>query len=313
MRVVTLTLNPSLDTSSSVEAMEPDRKLRASAPRHDPGGGGLNVARVVAELGVDALAVAALGGHFGGVVEDLVRARGLALRAVPIAGATRQNMTVHDRTSGGDYRIIHPGPALSNGEWDAVRAAVLAEVGPDTFVVLSGSLPAGVPDDGFARLARDVVACGGRVVADTSGPALAAVLDAPIVLAKPSMDELADITGRPIDGLVAAAAAAGGLVGGGRCSALLVSAAAAGAVLVVAGADPVVLRPPEVTVVTTVGAGDSLVGGLVARLACGDDLTDAAVWGVAAGTATVMEAGTALARRSVVERLRPQVQVLPLR
>jgi 6-phosphofructokinase 2 len=312
MRVVTLTLNPSLDTSSSVESMEPDRKLRASAPRHDPGGGGLNVARVVAELGVDAVAVAALGGHFGAVVDDLVRARGLALRAVPIAGATRQNMTVHDRSSGGDYRIIHPGPALSNGEWDTVRTTVLDEVDPATILVLSGSLPAGVPADGFARLAREVVACGGRVVADTSGPALLDVLAAPILLAKPSIDELAEITGRSISGLADAAAAAAGLIGPGRCSALLVSAAAAGAVLVTSDRRPVLLRPPEVTVVTTVGAGDSLVGGLVARLACGDDLLDAAVWGIAAGTATVTEAGTALARRPVVERLRPEVRVLSL-
>jgi len=313
MPVVTLTLNPSLDTSSSVEAMEPDRKLRASAPRHDPGGGGLNVARVVAEFGVEVLAVVALGGHFGEIVAGLVRERGLPLRAVPIAGSTRQNVTVHDRRSGGDYRIIHPGPSLGNGEWDECRDAVVDAVDDDCCVVLSGSLPAGVADDAFARLACEVVERGGRVVADTSGAALAAVLQAPIVFAKPSLDELAEVVGRPLAGLEEAADAALGLLGAGRCEAMLVSAAAAGAVLVTRDRPPMLLRAPEVTVVSTVGAGDSVVGGLVARLARGDDLLDAAVWGIAAGTATVTEAGSSLARRSVVERLRPLVEVRSLR
>src|SRR4051794_7578005 len=105
-QVVTLTLNPALDLSTSVDVIEPWRKLRCHDPHLDPGGGGVNVARVVHELGGQCVAVVALGSHIGSVVASSLLRQGVRLRRVAIRSTTRQNFAVTEMSTGKQFRFV---------------------------------------------------------------------------------------------------------------------------------------------------------------------------------------------------------------
>src|SRR4051812_1835611 len=187
--LITLTLNPALDIAAEAGAVVPTHKIRMHQEHSDPGGGGVNVARVIHELGGDVLAVIAAGVASGRVVEEMLDEAGVKRRTVPIQGLTRVSLNVHDRTSGLEYRFVPEGPTLSQGEWRSVLAA-LEEIEGD-WLIASGSLPHGVPDDAYAQVARIAARRGQPFVLDTSGPALRAALDhGGIELVKPSLTEL---------------------------------------------------------------------------------------------------------------------------
>lgn len=312
MRIVTLTLNPALDIETGVEHLEPDRKLRCSPPLVEPGGGGINVARVVAELGGDPFAVVALGGPNGGLVASQLRSHGVPFAQVPIAGDTRQSFTVIDRSSMRQYRFVLPGPTMQPDEWDACLDATIEAARGAACVVASSSMPDGVPVDALATLARRVHEMGVRVIVDTSGPALRAAIDAPVDLVKPSANELRGIAGRDLEGEADYVAAARELLAAGSCRAIAVSLGAAGALLVERNRPAIALRAPAVRVVSTVGAGDSMVAAIAIGLTRGDSLVDAARLGIAAGTAAVITAGTGLCRCADVEALLPRVTAAPI-
>ena len=170
-RLITLTLNPALDIAAEADEVVPTHKIRMHQEHSDPGGGGVNVARVVHELGGDMLAVMAAGGASGRVLEEMLDEAGVKRRTVPIKGLTRVSLNVQDRTSGLEYRFVPEGPTLTEAEWQSVLA-VLQEVEGD-WLIASGSLPHGVPDDAYAQVARIANRRGQPFVLDTSGPALA--------------------------------------------------------------------------------------------------------------------------------------------
>src|SRR6476646_142265 len=141
----------------------------------DPGGGGVNVARVLHELGGDVLAIVSAGGASGRVLEELLDEAGVPRRSVLIRGQTRVSLNVQDRESGLEYRFVPEGPTLSATEFQACLAAVEQE--PCEWLIASGSLPHGVPDDAYAQVARIATRRGQRFVLDTSGTALVAALE----------------------------------------------------------------------------------------------------------------------------------------
>src|ERR1019366_7352370 len=145
--IVTLTMNPAVDLSTSVERLEPVRKLRCSEGRRDPGGGGINVARVVSRFGAEVTAVYPIGGSIGQLLKRMVDAEGVKSAAIPVLGDTREDFTVLDEATGQQYRFVLSGPHLQEVEWrDCLKALVALGSGSD-FVCISGSLPLGVPDD----------------------------------------------------------------------------------------------------------------------------------------------------------------------
>jgi len=299
--VVTLTLNSAVDKSISVERVVPERKLRSDRPVLEPGGGGLNVARVLRELGVAARGHWTRGGPTGARLQQLLDAAGLDHRAIPIADETREHLIVFERSTGQQYRFGTPGPQLSAAEVAACEA-VVAGLDPATpYLVLSGSVPEGVPDDVYARLARATPA-GCRVVLDTSGPALAAGLLAPVFLVKPNVRELGQLAGEPIESDDQVRAVARRLIARRSVEVVVTSLGAAGAMATTAD-DHWHVRAPTVKIRSAVGAGDSMVGGIVAALAQGRPLREAIRYGVAAGAAAVKTDGTQLCRRSDVEAL----------
>ncbi len=309
VRVVTLTLNPALDLSTTVERVEPWRKLRTGPQRIDPGGGGVNVARAVHQLGGVATAVVALGGHVGSLLEDELRPTGIGIRRVDVAAPTRQNFAVAETSTGQQYRFVQTGGEMSSAEWQACLDATVREAEGAHCVVASSSLPAGVPDDVFARLADGLQPLGVPLVVDTSGPVLRRTIDAPVRFVKPSVNELRTIVGRDLLGMDQYEAAARELLAAGGCGMIVVSLGADGALFVPRGDRALVVKAPDVKPVSSIGAGDSMVAALSLALAAGEPLERAARLGVAAGTAAVLAHGAQLCRREDVERLYPLTSV----
>jgi 6-phosphofructokinase 2 len=304
--IVTLTLNPALDMSSAVDTVEPWRKLRAAQIHLHPGGGGINVARAVREMGGNPLVVAALGGHVGSIVADALTDHGIGLQRVRVRGATRQNYAVTERSTGRQFRFVHPAARMARAEWNRCLDATVEAASDARLVVASSSLPPGVPGDFYAQLAHRLAGIDVPLIVDTSGPALKAVTRAPVLLIKPSVNELGTITGRLLSTDSEIEAAARSLLTNGGCRIVAVSMGDRGAIVVARDVDSIVIRPPAVRVVSTSGAGDSMVAGFAVAFARGSALIDAARLGVAAGTAAVLAEGTALCLRSDVDRLLTQ-------
>lgn len=299
--IVTLTLNPAIDGASEAEVVRPTRKVRTSNERYDPGGGGINVARVVAELGRPALPLYLAGGATGSVLEELLASRGFAPGRLPIRDHTRISHSVYERSTGLEYRFVPEGPMIGDDEWPRLLAAL---DGLDfDYCVASGSLPRGVPDDLYVEVARIAARKGARLILDTSGAALKATVAAGGVhLLKPSLGEFETLVGRSLPEAAAQEAAARALVAEGGVEILAVSLGHEGALLATR-AGVTRLRPPAVTVKSAVGAGDSFVGAMTFALAEGYPPEDAFVLGIAAGTAAVLTPGTELCSRADVWRL----------
>lgn len=302
-RIVTLTLNPAMDLSTTAARVEPTRKLRCSLPHYDPGGGGINVARVVATLGGDALAVYPGGGPFGDLLERTLAGLGVPQRRVPIAGDTRESFTVDEGASGLQYRFVLPGPELSAVEQQACLDAIAALDPRPSWLVLSGSFPPGVAPMFFDQVVAQAQRIGARLVLDCSGEALRhAGQRGGIHLLKPSLSELATLAGGKVEGVAAQEAALRELIGRGVAEVIVLSLGGEGAVL--AGKEGIErFAPLDVPVCSAVGAGDSMVGAMVLALSRGWSLPAAVRYGIAAGSATLMRPGTELCRAEDVERL----------
>ena len=298
--ILTLTLNPAMDIACATAEVVPQHKLRTHGDRTDPGGGGVNVARVLHELGAPTRAIVLSGGVFGRHLESLIAAEGVDVVPVPIAGTTRISMTVHDERAGQEYRFVGEGPVIQSDEIEACRATLAAQ--DADWLVISGSLPRGVAPEALAALVRDAHAAGRHVVLDTSGLALRAAIGQGLALIKPSLREFEELVGHPLPDAAAQDEAALRLVREGAAARIAVSLSAAGALL--ATAEGVVRRPAiPVRAVGTVGAGDSFLAAMVLALARGASPADALTWGLAAGAAAVMATGTARPRRETIEAL----------
>ncbi|NMM92560.1 phosphofructokinase, partial [Rhodococcus sp. SRB_17] len=192
---LTLTPNPALDLATDTEQVVPTHKLRCGAVQRYPGGGGVNVARMLHRLGSGVQAWVLAGGVAGAQLRNLLAAEGVDTQCLTIAGDTRENLSVLDRRHAQEYRFVLPGPTLQAGEWQTCLDRVAALAPPPRWWVASGSLPPGVPQDFYARLARLAHARGSRMALDSSGPALAAALHAGVAVVKPSLRELRELTG----------------------------------------------------------------------------------------------------------------------
>lgn len=302
--IVTLTLNPSIDTACQAEAVHPVRKIRKSDERFDPGGGGINVARVIRELGGEAMAMYFAGGITGTALTEMVAAIGLPHRAIPIDGLTRVSHVVYERSSGDEYRFVPSGPRISARELDACLAEV-SKLEAD-YVVVSGSVPPGVSPAFYVEVAAVVAKGGGRLVLDTSGDALRRTLNRGVYLVKPNLRELESVVGRRLASPAEEEAAAQALVVEKKASIVVVSLGAAGALLA-SDAGCLRLRGPRVETKSAVGAGDSFVAAMTLGLAQGRPPEEAFALAVAAGTAAVLTMGTELCRRDDVERIYEEV------
>lgn len=305
--IVTLTMNPALDVSSTVERVVSEHKLRCGPSRFDPGGGGVNVSRAIRNLGGSSIAVYPLGGPTGQAYRGFLEEAGVVGRVITIAGNTRESFTVDETSTGEQFRFVLQGPEFREPEWRACLSVVGDHLPVGGFLVASGSLPPGVPEDFYAQLARICADHDIRLVVDASGPALAAALDEGVFLIKPSRDELVELVDAPGElDRPEQVEAAHSIVADGRAEVVALTLGASGAILVTAD-DELHLPTPQIEVASAVGAGDAFLAGLVLRLAEGRPIAEAFRTAVAAGSATAMLPATELCRAEDVARLESEL------
>ena len=299
--IVTLTMNPALDITTSAGVVLPTDKIRCSEPRYDPGGGGINVARIAHALGGSVSAIFPAGGPIGSIVTKLLDEAGVSCRQVPIAESTRESFTVDERQTGDSYRFVLPGPHLTFAEQAQCLDELRKASGSAEFVVASGSLPLGVRDDYYQRVADICRDSGALFVLDTSGGGLQHVTSG-VFLLKTSVQELQESVGRELATGPQQLAAAHELIKRGCAQAVLVSLGSRGALL----ASP--RTSQRFSAIRTrsssgVGAGDAMVAAITVGLSRGWPLGKSVRFGIAARAATLMTPGTAHCNRSDVERL----------
>ncbi len=304
--ILTITMNPAVDITTSTATVAPTHKIRCGAPQRHPGGGGINVARVVHRMGGDCAALFPVGGSSGEVLKRLLDKENITQLCVPISGETRESFSVKESSSSNEYRFVLPGPDMAPEEWQACLDLVANLQPCPRYVVASGSLPPGVPPDFYARLAKLVHSNGGKLVLDTSGPALAAALEEGVYLFKPSLRELRELLGEPLETQAQWRAAAQDLVDRGRAQVVVLSLGEDGAWLVTP-AESCFAPGLRVSVVSTIGAGDSFVGGMVWALCQGLPVRASFRFGVAAASAAVLSLGAGLCSQSDVLRLYDEV------
>ena len=281
--------------------VRPTDKLRCAAARYDPGGGGINVARVARELGAEALAVFPLGGPSGEVVASLLATEGLAVQRVAIGGWTRESFTVNEASTAAQFRFVLPGPELTPAEQAECLLRLRRAAASAAIVVASGSLPPGVPDDFYEQVAQVCAEIGVRFVLDTSGGGLRQVRSK-VFLVKPSLREMREWVGRELANEDEQVSAARELIDRGAAECVLVSLGAEGALLV--GPEGALrYEPVSVPHGNSVGAGDAMVAGVAVGLTRDWPLSEAVRLGIAAGAAVLLTPGTAGCTREDTERL----------
>jgi 6-phosphofructokinase 2 len=305
-QIMTITPNPAIDVSTSTGKMAPFTKLRCAAPRHDPGGGGINVARVITRLGGDVAALYPAGGATGKLLRRLMDREGVRSLAIPTSEETRQDFTVFEDATQQQYRFVLPGAELAEREWLECLNVLVSATPRPTFIVASGSLPPGVPEDFFARVAQAAKRIGAKVILDTSGPPLRAALEEGVHLIKPNLGEFKGLAGVTAIDDATLIEAGRGLIARNHVALVALTMGPQGALLISADkavrADGLPIEPASV-----VGAGDSFLGAMVWSLTRNDDLSRALRYGVAAGSAALLRPGTDLCRPEDVERLAPSV------
>ncbi len=311
--IVTITLNPALDMSSAVHGVRPDEKLRCDAPIYDPGGGGINVARAILQLGGTAQAFVANGGYRGAQLCELLKKEGVSVVGFRVEGETRLSLAVFDREDGQQYRFVMPGPSWDN----RMVANVLGEIGKtlvamerNSLVVLSGSHPPGVPNDFPAQLAVLARAQDARLMVDTSGSHLQELMHgsaSPYVL-RLDRKESETLAGTSLSGVKEVADFAQDLVERHVAQIVVLAMGSEGSVMVDGGQRWHAVTP-LVKVQSKVGAGDSFVGAFTFALSRGETAKMALCEGVAAASAAVISDATDLCTRSDYEALRSKVLV----
>lgn len=304
-RIATLTLNPTIDTALEAAEMVHTDKIRTSGERIDPGGGGINVARVLARFGAPVCAIFLAGGSTGRLLDRLLQREGVERTPIAIAGETRVSVTVYERSTGREYRLVPEGPVVAGPEWEECLKRI-ADIECDYFVA-SGSLPHGVPRDFYARVAAIMADRSINFVLDTSAEELKLALSSKhIFLVKPSRAELKELSGRDLPDVPAVIQAASDLIASGGTRKVAVSLGDEGAVLV-DGSSANYLPAVTVHARSAVGAGDSFLAAMIYGLACGTDSATALRLGVAAGAAATLLPGTDLCHPWDVTRLAAEI------
>ncbi|MDF7680794.1 6-phosphofructokinase II [Enterobacteriaceae bacterium ESL0689] len=301
-KIYTLTLAPSLDSSTTTPQIYPEGKLRCSTPVFEPGGGGINVARAIMFLGAQATAIFPVGGATGAYLMTLLSHEQVPVETIKTQDWTRQNLHVQISSSGEQYRFVMPGATLTDDEFRLIEEKILA-IPAGSLLVISGSLPPGVSINQLIQLIKNAQQQQIRCIIDSSGEALAATLEiGNIELIKPNQKELSALVQRDLSQPDDVRQAAQALIHSGKVRRVVVSLGPQGA-LGCDASDCVQVVPPPMKSQSTVGAGDSMVGAMTLRLAEHASLEDMVRFGVAAGSAATINQGTRLCSRENTQKI----------
>lgn len=308
--IFTVTLNPAVDRELTVDEIAYDTVLRASKWQVDCGGKGFNVARMLKSLGVASVALGFAAGKAGELLEEKLQALGIKTDFVWIEGETRTNVSIVTAANDRYMKVNEPGPTISQEDLKKLVQKVVKKSNPGDWWVLAGSLPPGVPPTIYAELTEIIQASGGKVFLDTSGEALQQSCSAKPQLVKPNAEEAHDLTGLPVGNPAEIAAAARAIQKQGPEN-VIISLGKDGALLVddettwLATSPKIVERNP-------IGAGDSMVAGLVWGLNERLGLAAALRRGIACGAATASQSGTTVGTLDQVKKLLAQVELTEL-
>jgi len=291
--ILTVTMNPAVDKTTKVQSIAPEIKLRCDVPRFEAGGGGINVSRALRKLGGVSTALFPSGGYSGDLMQELIRGEGINYRAVHIMEMTRINLVVTEESTGDQYRFVMPGNNLTRDEWQRVLTEIENIRPVPDIIVASGSLPPGVPEDYFAMVANIAENLGAKFVVDSSGEPLRQAVDGGVGLLKTNLREFRELTANKLEDYNELIALATDMIANGKVEELVVSLGEEGAIGVWKGGSKH-FRSPTVPVISAVGAGDSMVAGIVFKLAMGKSFEKSILMGIAAGVAAVMTPGSEL-------------------
>ena len=300
MKIITLTVNPAVDKSTKFSGIVAEQKIRCESPQYDAGGGGINVSKAIARLGGKSLALFTAGGPSGDLLQSLVKAENIDYQAITTKNWTRENFIAVDVMTNAQYRFGMPGAEILPEEVNEILHQI--EVQKPDFLVASGSLSTGLGDDFYEKVAAISRKIGSKLVIDTSGEALNRAVDEGVYLLKPNMGELAKLVGASSLEIDEVDDAAREIIAKGGCEIVVISLGPQGAVLVTRDICEHI-PAPSVLKKSTVGAGDSMVGGMVWALSAGKSLPEMIRWGVACGSAATMNEGTQLFKKTDAERL----------
>lgn len=295
-------MNPAVDKSATTEKLIPEKKLRCSDIIIEAGGGGINVSKAIKNLGGQSLAIFPSGGVNGKLLEDYLDEEKIKYKTIPIAANTRENFTITEHSTNAQYRFVLPGSKFNKVEIDLVFKKLSLLNPAPSIIVASGSLPPGVPDDFFARLAAIAKKMKAKCIIDTSGIPLQLAAKEGVYLLKPNLSELCSLVGKDYLQLSEIDEAANQVIEQGHCEVVVVSMGPSGAIVVTKDGYERI-PAPTVKKLSTVGAGDSMVGGMVWMLEQGKSIETMARFGVACGTAATMNPGTRLFRKEDVYNL----------
>ena len=308
-KIITLTFNPVIDKSSTVDRIVPDKKLRCSSPHFTPGGGGINVSRALKNLGKDSTALFPAGGHSGNFLIDLLKEEGINSEVTSTSTNTRENFIVVDISSNQQFRFGFPGDAITEKELKNLIAKLEAQ--DADYIVASGSLLPGMPDEILGEIAKIAKKKKARFIVDTSGKALQHSLDDGVFLLKPNLGELSSLVGKEEVGEGELNEIAREKINKGQCEIVVVSMGEKGARLVTKN-ESFQARAPKIKRVSTLGAGDSMVAGMVLGLINNLPMPEVLQWGVACGTAATMTSGSELCQKEDVQRLLKEIDLSPV-
>lgn len=310
--IITITMNPAIDRGVSVEKMTPEKKMRCVQESLEVGGGGINVSKAIKELGGLSYAIFPSGGENGRYFEEILADKDIPHTAIKVASNTRENLTVVETASNLEYRFVMPGHELSSTEFDRCFSTIVMLSPLADIMVVSGSTPKGVPDDFYLRLAEVARKSNALLVIDASGKSLKLALEAGTYLLKPNLSELASLVNKESVDEEEVKAIGQDIIGKGQCKMLVVSLGKRGAILLADGVYEEIEAPP-VQRVSTVGAGDSMVAGMVWMLQQKKSFSEVARFGVACGTAATLNSGTQLFHKRDVYKLYKLVKTKELK
>jgi 6-phosphofructokinase 2 len=300
--IITITLNPSVDQSSTTSVVIDEHKLKCKNPRYDPGGGGINVSRVINILGGKTKAFYPAGGCNGDLLEHLLDNEKLDHVRIDVQGLTRINFHVIEESTDRQFRFNMPGIPMTEGEFKDLIENIKEFTPAPEFIVVSGSLPPGMNANCIIEIAGIAERINAKLIVDSSGIALRQALGKGIYLIKPNLREFSELIGKPVNDQYQIIREAERIIEQELVSVIIVSMGQAGTIFV-SSEKSGHIQTPFVPINSRIGAGDSMLAAVTLKLALGESLDNAIRYGVAAGTAAVKTPGTELCRKEDVERL----------
>ncbi|MCC2683122.1 MAG: tagatose-6-phosphate kinase [Paenibacillaceae bacterium] len=308
--LTTVTLNAAIDKTYFFNSFTLGTVSRTQTMRVNPGGKGLNVARVAGQLGRSVLATGFVGGYNGRFIMDELDRQGIAHDFVQVEGESRLCLNMIDLSNRSSTEVLEPGPEITSDQVEEMKRKIRQLAAKSAIVALSGSVPRGAPTSIYAELIAIAKAEGARVFLDASGDALMAGITAIPEMIKPNEDEVERIIGKKLEREEDLIDSVRELMERG-IKRVIVTLGAAGSL---AGVDGRLyrIRAPKLDAVNTVGCGDSFVAGMASAVLQGMNVEDSLRLATAAGSANALteEAGNvrledvdALFKQTVIECL----------